>query len=116
MFNHEGAVVKAAPSIKRKIMAHKRTSKRMKRLLENIAQVEGVDNNLPDTEKLKMFLDGRINVKDIETGELLNPNLFEWARKIDGEYYEKFPVYQVIYTNGVLQRKYLPYNTLCSRQ
>ena len=41
----------------------------MKRLLENIAQAEGVDNTLPDTEKLKMFLDGRINVKDIETGE-----------------------------------------------
>lgn len=97
-------------------MANKRTSKRMKRLLENIAQAEGVDNTLPDTEKLKMFLDGRINVKDIETGELLNPYLFEWARKIDGEYYDKFPVYQVIYTNGVLQRKYLPYNTQCSRQ
>lgn len=99
-----------------KIMASKKTSKRMKRLLGNIAHVEGVDNTLPDTEKLKMFLDGRINVKDIETDELLNPYLFEWARKIDGEYYEKFPVYQVIYTNGVLQRKYLPYNTLCSRQ
>ena len=106
-----------APSIKKeKIMANKRTSKRMKRLLENIAQAEGVDNTLPDTEKLKMFLDGRINVKDVETGELLNPSLFEWARKIDGEYYDKFPVYQVIYTNGVLQRKYLPYNTQCSRQ
>lgn len=97
-------------------MAHKRTSKRMKRLLENIAQTEGVDNTLPDTEKLKMFLDGRINVKDIETGELLNPYLFEWARKIDGKCYDKFPVYQVICTNGVLRRKYLPYNTQCSRQ
>lgn len=97
-------------------MANKRTSKRMKRLLENIAQAEGVDNTLPDTEKLKMFLDGRINVKDIETGELLNPYLFEWARKIDGEYYDKSPVYQVIYTNGALRRKYLPYNTQCSRQ
>ena len=99
-----------------KIMASKKMSKRMKRLLGNIAHVGGVDNTLPDTEKLKMFLDGRINVKDIETGELLNPYLFEWARKMDGKYYDKFPVYQVIYTNGVLQRKYLPYNTLCSRQ
>ena len=99
-----------------KIMASKKMSKRMKRLLGNIAHVEGVDNTLPVTERLKMFLDGRINVKDIETGELLNPYLFEWARKIDGEYYDKFPVYQVIYTNGVLRRKYLPYNTQCSRQ
>ena len=70
-----------------KIMASKKTSKRMKRLLGNIAHVEGVDNTLPVTERLKMFLDGRINVKD-----------------------------QVICTNGVLQRKYLPYNTQCSRQ
>lgn len=114
MFNHEGT---AAPSIKKeRIMTSKRTSKRMKRLLENIAQAEGIDNTLPDTEKLKMFLDGRINVKDIETGELLNPYLFEWARKIDGKYYDKFPVYQVIYTNGVLRRKYLPCDTLCSHQ
>lgn len=97
-------------------MARKRTSKRMKRLLENITHAEGAGNTLPDTEKLKMFLDGRINVKDIETGELLNPYLFEWARKIDGEYYDKFPVYQVIYTNGVLRRKYLPCDTLCSHQ
>lgn len=99
-----------------KIMASKKMSKRMKRLLGNIAHVEGVDNTLPVTERLKMFLDGRINVKDIETGELLNPYLFEWARKIDGKYYDKFPVYQVIYTNGVLRRKYLPYNTQCSHR
>jgi hypothetical protein len=99
-----------------KIMASKKMSKRMKRLLGNIAQAEGVDNTLPVTERLKMFLDGRINVKDIETGELLDPMLFGWARKIDGKFYDKFPVYQVICTNGVLQRKYLPYNTQCSRQ
>lgn len=97
-------------------MANKKTSKRMKRLLENIAHVEGIDNAIPVTERLKMFLDGRINVKDIETGELLDPMLFGWARKIDGKFYDKFPVYQVIYTNGVLQRKYLPCNTLCNHQ
>lgn len=38
-----------------KIMASKKTSKRMKRLLGNIAHVEGVDNTLPVTERLKMF-------------------------------------------------------------
>lgn len=99
-----------------KIMASKKTSKRMKRLLGNIAHVEGVDNTLPVTERLKMFLDGRINVKDIETGELLDPMLFGWARKIDGKFYDKFPVYQVIYTNGVLQRKYLPCDMQCNHR
>lgn len=94
----------------------KRLTKRMKRLIMSIELSAGAPFGVPVEEKLKMFLDGRLNVKDHETGELLDPMLYDWARMINGEYYGKLPVYCVKYENGVLERWYQPCDTLCSHQ
>lgn len=94
----------------------KRLTKRMKKLIVSIELSAGASFDVPVEEKLKMFLDGRLNVKDHETGELLDPMQYEWTRTINGEYYGKLPVYCVKYENGVLERSFQPCDTLCSRQ
>lgn len=93
-------------------MANRRILKRMESLILNVAAADGVAFGIPVKEKLKMFLDGRLVVKDIATGNILDPMKYEWARMIDGEHYNKYPVYQVICRNGQLERAYLPYNTI----
>lgn len=88
----------------------------MRQLMMSIELAAGTSIDTPAEEKLKMFLDGRLNVKDHKTGELLDPMLYEWARMINGEYYGKLPVYCVKCENGVLERKFQPCDTLCNRQ
>lgn len=88
----------------------------MKSLIASIASTPGVPYGTPVKEMLMMFLDGRLQVRDIASGEVLDPMKYEWARMIDGKHYNEYPVYQVICKNGRLERSYLPYDTLCSRQ
>ena len=88
----------------------------MKMLILNVMTAEGIPFDTPVKERLKMFLDGRLQVRDVASGEILDPMKYEWARMIDGKHYNVYPVYQVICKNGRLERSYLPYGTLCSRQ